>query len=68
MTTYENIRFALEHTEGISGKERIDAEARKYIELVGLTNFANAYPNTLSGECGSGSRSPVCSPWTPRSF
>ena len=49
MTTYENIRFALEHTEGISGKERIDAEARKYIELVGLTNFANAYPNTLSG-------------------
>jgi NitT/TauT family transport system ATP-binding protein len=49
MSAFENIRFALEHTEGISGKERIDAEAKKYIDLVGLTNFANAYPNTLSG-------------------
>jgi len=49
MTVYENIRFALHHAKGDRGEEEIDREARKYIELVGLTRFTDAYPNTLSG-------------------
>jgi len=49
MTAFENIRFALEHTKKAAPKEEIDTEARKYLDLVGLTRFRDAYPNTLSG-------------------
>ena len=49
MTAFENIRFALEHTGAFSAKKEIDAEAERYLGLVGLGNFRNAYPNTLSG-------------------
>jgi NitT/TauT family transport system ATP-binding protein len=49
MTVYENIRFALEHARRGQGTDAIDKEVKRYIELVGLTRFAGAYPNTLSG-------------------
>ncbi|MFA5236723.1 MAG: ABC transporter ATP-binding protein [Methanoregula sp.] len=49
MTVFENIRFALEHTEGAALKGTIDTDAQKYIDLVGLGKFRDAYPNTLSG-------------------
>ncbi|MCK9150671.1 ABC transporter ATP-binding protein [Methanobacterium alcaliphilum] len=49
MTSYENLKFAIEHTnEGLKTKE-IDDRAKKYLNIVGLSNFANKFPNTLSG-------------------
>lgn len=49
MTTFENICFAIEHTSGTHTREDVEAEARKYLDLVGLGKFRDAYPNTLSG-------------------
>jgi NitT/TauT family transport system ATP-binding protein len=46
-TVLENVTFGLE----LGGTSRLQAanEAREWIELVGLTRFANAYPHQLSG-------------------
>jgi NitT/TauT family transport system ATP-binding protein len=46
-TTLENVAFGLE-MQGRSKRERLDI-ARHYIELVGLTGFAQSYPHQLSG-------------------
>jgi NitT/TauT family transport system ATP-binding protein len=47
-TALANIEFALEAKGGLTKKERT-ARAREYLELVGLTEFANRYPHELSG-------------------
>ena len=43
-----NVRFGLENRSGMSRVE-MDAEARRYIELVGLKGFEAHYPWELSG-------------------
>jgi NitT/TauT family transport system ATP-binding protein len=46
-TALENVAFGLE-MQGHSKRERL-AAARQYIDLVGLTGFAQSYPHQLSG-------------------
>src|SRR4051812_34063513 len=47
LTVKRNVMFGLEMA-GKSG-DQAEGEARQWIELVGLTKFANAYPHQLSG-------------------
>ena len=47
LSVEENVAFGLV-LDGISSKERAATVAR-YLEVVGLTKFAKAYPKTLSG-------------------
>ncbi len=47
LTVLDNIAFGLE-TRGVS-KEEAQAHARRYVRLVGLDQFENAYPRQLSG-------------------
>jgi NitT/TauT family transport system ATP-binding protein len=47
LTVKRNVMFGLE-MEGM-GREQAEAEARQWIDLVGLGKFANAYPHQLSG-------------------
>ncbi|GAB2980547.1 ABC transporter ATP-binding protein [Nocardioides montaniterrae] len=47
-TAAGNVEFALEAKGGLSRKERAE-RARRYLDLVGLTEFANRYPHELSG-------------------
>lgn len=49
MTTFENVCFAIEHTNGTHTKADVESAAWKYLDLVGLGKFRDAYPNTLSG-------------------
>ena len=44
----KNVRFGLETRPGMT-RSRMEAEARRYIELVGLKGFENHYPWELSG-------------------
>src|SRR5690606_25812093 len=46
-TTLKNVEFGLE-VKGVPREERRD-RARHYIDLVGLSKFADAYPHQLSG-------------------
>ena len=46
-TALRNVEFGLE-MKGVPGQER-SATARRFLELVGLESFANAYPHELSG-------------------
>ena len=46
-TVLENVTFGLEL--GGQSRQKAAAEAREWIDLVGLTRFANAYPHQLSG-------------------
>ena len=46
-TALGNIEFALEAV-GLNRRERTD-RARRYLDLVGLSDFANRYPHELSG-------------------
>lgn len=49
MSALDNIRFALEHSnQGYSKSEAI-ARAHKYLEIIGLPQFRDNYPGTLSG-------------------
>jgi NitT/TauT family transport system ATP-binding protein len=47
-TVLGNVRFALERGKSLSRKDA-EATARQWIGRVGLKNFINAYPHTLSG-------------------
>ena len=47
-TVKQNITFALTASGRVSSGDA-DARARRYIEKVRLTDFANSYPHTLSG-------------------
>lgn len=47
MTVIENVAFGLK-LRGINKRER-EAHAMKYIEMVGLSGFADAFPKVLSG-------------------
>jgi len=47
-TVRQNVVFALEASGRLSGSEA-DGRAMSYIEKVGLTRFAEAFPHTLSG-------------------
>ena len=49
MTTFENVCFAIEHTNSSLPRLEVEARAQKYLELVGLEKFRNVCPNTLSG-------------------
>lgn len=49
MTTFENICFAIKHSKKIEERKEIEKTARKFLDLVGLSKFKNAYPGTLSG-------------------
>ncbi|MCX6689670.1 MAG: ABC transporter ATP-binding protein [Methanoregula sp.] len=49
MTAFENVCFAIEHTNGIHSRAAVEESAQKYLDLVGLGKFRDAYPNTLSG-------------------
>lgn len=46
-TVFENVAFALEVTD--TPKKQIRSKVRKTLEIVGLSDKANAFPNELSG-------------------
>lgn len=47
LTVKKNVMFGLEMNN--AGRNEAEAEARQWLELVGLTKFADAYPHQLSG-------------------
>lgn len=47
-TAAANVEFALEAKGGLTKRQRAE-RARDYLELVGLSEFANRYPHELSG-------------------
>jgi NitT/TauT family transport system ATP-binding protein len=49
MTAFQNVCFAIEHTSGTHTRAAVEEAAQKYLDLVGLGKFRNAYPDTLSG-------------------
>lgn len=49
MTTFENVCFGIEHAKKTAERRDIEKTAQKFIELVGLGKFKEAYPGTLSG-------------------
>lgn len=49
MTARENVLFGLHQLEGKKDKKEFEDIADKYLQLVGLKEFANKYPSQLSG-------------------
>jgi len=49
MTTFENVCFAIEHAKKTGERRDIEKMAQRFLDLVGLGKFKNAYPGTLSG-------------------
>ncbi len=49
MSALENVCFAIEHSKEKPSKAEAIARANRYLEIVGLSKFADKYPNTLSG-------------------
>ena len=47
LTVKKNVMFGLEMAN--TGKNEAEAQARQWLELVGLSKFADAYPHQLSG-------------------
>lgn len=47
LTVKKNVMFGLEMNN--TGQNEAEAQARQWLELVGLTKFAEAYPHQLSG-------------------
>jgi NitT/TauT family transport system ATP-binding protein len=47
-TVHQNVAFALEAAKRLPKREIAD-RAGHYVEMVGLSKFANSYPHTLSG-------------------
>ena len=48
LTVLENVRFGTKYRSDITGAEK-DEIARRYLDLVGLTEFADFYVNRISG-------------------
>ena len=48
LTVLENVRFGLKYRRDVDGREK-DAIARRYLELVGLADFAGFYVSRISG-------------------
>ncbi|MBL26073.1 MAG: nitrate ABC transporter ATP-binding protein [Rhodospirillaceae bacterium] len=48
LTVFENVKFGTKYRTDVSGAEKDDI-ARHYLELVGLTRFADFYVNRISG-------------------
>lgn len=48
LTVFHNIRFGLKYRDDINAREK-DEIARHYLDLVGLTSFADFYINRISG-------------------
>ena len=48
LTVLENIRFGTKYRDDVNGAEK-DEIARHYLDLVGLTEFADFYVNRISG-------------------
>jgi NitT/TauT family transport system ATP-binding protein len=57
-TTIENIVLPIEIRDGKSAARAKHDDARALLELVGLKDFANVYPNELSG--GMAQRAAIC--------
>lgn len=49
MTTFENVCFAIENAKKTGERRDIEKMAQKFLDLVGLGKFKDAYPGTLSG-------------------
>jgi NitT/TauT family transport system ATP-binding protein len=49
LSVRENIAFGLRLQANRTSESEIDAICRRYMDLMGLTDFADAYPKTLSG-------------------
>jgi NitT/TauT family transport system ATP-binding protein len=47
-TVIDNVAFAIEHLPGMT-KEQARQESRRYLQMVGLAEFAQKYPFQLSG-------------------
>jgi ABC-type nitrate/sulfonate/bicarbonate transport system ATPase subunit len=48
MTVFDNVRFGLKYRTDVDAREK-EAIARRYLELVGLADFAGFYVNRISG-------------------
>ncbi len=48
LTVLKNVMFGME-VSGVATSSEAESEARMWLELVGLTKFAEAYPHQLSG-------------------
>ncbi|CAN5700915.1 ABC transporter ATP-binding protein [soil metagenome] len=49
LTVYQNVVFGLKLAANRRPRSERDSIARRYIDLMGLTGFEDAYPKTLSG-------------------
>jgi NitT/TauT family transport system ATP-binding protein len=49
MSALENVRFAVEHSWAKTDRKESLEIANRYLDVVGLSGFADKYPNTLSG-------------------
>ena len=49
MTTFENVCFAIEHSKEAGTNKDTEKMAKRFLDLVGLGKFKDAYPSTLSG-------------------
>ncbi len=57
-TTIENIVLPIEIRDGRAAAEKARERAHELLDVVGLTGFANVYPNELSG--GMAQRASIC--------
>jgi NitT/TauT family transport system ATP-binding protein len=57
-TTLENIIFPIDIREGRLAARKVRGKAQKLLDLVGLGDFADVYPNELSG--GMAQRAAIC--------
>ncbi len=58
LTVGQNVEFGMRYRTDLSESEKL-ARRDHYLDLVGLYEFFDAYPNRLSGGCASASPSPA---------